>query len=155
MKRLLKFLLRTVAVLFLLINVIVAFHAYKFTHFYNKDEITIKKPEDKSSWDRTKEILFGINAVKQQNTNASDSAYQTITLATKDSIKLEGWFIAADSAKGTICMFHGHGGKKSGTNDEAATFHKLGNKGVTRKRWKPPHAPLLWHGRSAMPKIVG
>jgi uncharacterized protein len=127
MTRLFKFLLKTIIVLFVLINVIVAFHAYKFTHFYNAGEVVIKKAEEKNGWDKTKEILFGINAVKQQNTNASDSAYKTIILTTKDSIKLEGWYIlAGDSAKGTICMFHGHGGKKSGTNAEAEVFHKLG-----------------------------
>lgn len=126
MSRFFKILLRSILVVFVLINIIVAFHAYKFTHFYNSGEITIKRPEDKTGWDKTKEILFGINAVKQQNSNASDSTYQTITLITKDSIKLEGWYIPADSAKGTICMFHGHGGKKSGTNAEAEIFHKLG-----------------------------
>jgi len=126
MKSLLRFLLRTIVVLFVLINVIVAFHAYKFTHFYNKGDITVIKAEEKSGWDKTKEILFGINAVKQQNTNASDSAYQTVTLTTKDSLKLEGWYIPVDSARGTVCLFHGHGGKKSGTNDEAIVFRKLG-----------------------------
>lgn len=126
MRRSFKILLRGIIILFVLLNVIVAFHAYKFTHFYNVGEVTIKKIEEKTGWDRTKEILFGINAVKQQNNNASDSTYKTITLTTKDSIKLEGWYIPADSAKGTVCMFHGHGGKKSGTNDEAAIFHKLG-----------------------------
>ena len=126
MSRLFKIVLRSIIILFVLLNVIVAFHAYKFTHFYNNGEVVIKKNEEKNGWDKTKEILFGINAVKQQNSNASDSTYKSIILATKDSIKLEGWYIPADSAKGTICMFHGHGGKKSGNNDEAAVFHKLG-----------------------------
>lgn len=126
MRRLFKIVLRSIIILFVLINVIVAFHAYKFTHFYNKGEVTIKKNEEKTGWDKTKEILFGINAIKQQNINAADSIYQTITLTTKDSIKLEGWYIPADSAKGTICMYHGHGSKKSATNDEAKAFHKLG-----------------------------
>ncbi len=127
MKRLLKILLRSIVVFFILINIIVAFHAYKFTHFYEAGEVATNKQEEKTSWDKTKEILFGINAVKQQNTNASDSTYKIIILTTKDSIKLEGWYIpAADSAKGTICMFHGHGGKKSGNNAEAEVFHKLG-----------------------------
>jgi len=125
MKKIIKFLLRTFIVLFVVINVIVAFHAYKFTHFYDNGEITIKKKEDKTSWDKTKEILLGINAEKQKNT-APDSAYQTILLTTKDSIKLEGWYIPVAGAKGTICMFHGHGGKKSGTNAEAAVFRQLG-----------------------------
>lgn len=126
MGRFFKIVLRSIIILFVLINIIVAFHAYKFTHFYNSEEITIKKNGEKSAWDKTKEILFGINAIKQQNTNASDSTYKTIVLTTKDSIKLEGWYVAANSAIGTVCLFHGHGGKKSGTNAEAEIFHKLG-----------------------------
>ncbi|WP_462219931.1 hypothetical protein, partial [Ferruginibacter sp.] len=121
MKRFLKILLRTCIVLFVLINVIVAFHAYKFTHFYNTGEVVLKKQEDKSGWDKTKEILFGINAVKQQNTIA-DSVNEKVILTTADKIKLEGWYTAVHSAKGTVCMFHGHGGKKSGINKEAEEF---------------------------------
>ena len=66
MKKLLKFLFRTIVVLFVLINIIVAFHAYKFAHFYNTGDLVIKKMEDKTGWDKTKDILFGINAVKQE-----------------------------------------------------------------------------------------
>jgi uncharacterized protein len=125
MKKILKFILKTVLVIFLLLNIIVAFHAYKFTHFYNNGEIAIKKQEDKTTWDKTKEILFGINAVKQQNAIA-DSINEKVILTTRDNIKLEGWYTTVDSAKGTVCMFHGHGGKKSGNNKEAEAFRKLG-----------------------------
>ena len=125
MKRFLKILLRTFIVLFILINAIVAFHAYKFTHFYNNGEVVLKKQQDKNGWDITKEILFGINAVKQQNTIA-DSVNEKVILTTADKIKLEGWYTTVDSAKGTVCMFHGHGGKKSGINKEAEEFRKLG-----------------------------
>ena len=125
MKKILKFILKIGLVIFLLLNIIVAFHAYKFTHFYNNGEIAIKKQEDKTTWDKTKEILFGINAVKQQNAIA-DSINEKIILTTRDKIKLEGWYTAVDSAKGTVCMFHGHGGKKSGNNAEAEAFRKMG-----------------------------
>ena len=125
MRRFFKYLFRTIVVLFLLLNFTVIFHAYKFTHFYNIGEVSIKKQEDKTSWDKTKEILFGINAVKQQNTIA-DSISEKIILTTKDKIKLEGWYTTVDSPKGTVCMFHGHGGKKSGNSTEAAAFRKMG-----------------------------
>jgi uncharacterized protein len=125
MKKILKFILKIGLVIFLLLNIIVAFHAYKFTHFYNNGEIAIKKQEDKTTWDKTKEILFGINAVKQQNAIA-DSINEKVILTTRDKIKLEGWYTAVDSAKGTVCMFHGHGGKKSGNNAEAEAFRKMG-----------------------------
>lgn len=125
MKRFLKLLLRTVIVLFILINVIVIFHAYKFTHFYERKEIVVKKQEDKSSWDKTKEILFGPNFIKQLNTSP-DTVVQTLYFTTSDSLKLEAWYLPATLAKGTIAMFHGHGSKKSALLTEAALFRKLG-----------------------------
>ena len=52
-KKLFKYLLRTILVLFVLVNVITAFHAYKFTHFYDQGEVTFKAPGEKSGWDKT------------------------------------------------------------------------------------------------------
>ena len=125
MKRFLKILLRTFIVLFVFINIVTAFHAYKFTHFYDAGEITVKPDSLKSGWEKTKEMLFGINFAKQKN-SAHDSAVQTIWLTTKSGLKLEGWYNTVDSARGTVCLFHGHGGKKSGVNAEAEGFRKLG-----------------------------
>jgi alpha-beta hydrolase superfamily lysophospholipase len=126
MRRFLKILLRTVIVLFVLLNVIVVFHAYKFTHFYNNGDISIKKPEDYTGWDKAKAILFGINAVKKKNDITADSTFQTIYLKTKDSLKLEAWYIPVANAKGTVLLFHGHGGNKSGVFKEAESFQKMG-----------------------------
>ena len=126
MNRLLKILLRSIIIIFFLLNVIVAFHAYKFTHFYNNGEIIIKRPEEKTGWDKAKEMLFGINAVKKLNDVTTDSTFKTIYLKTKDSLKLEAWYIDADSSKGTVLLFHGHGGNKSGVIKEAESFKKMG-----------------------------
>ncbi|MEP7238765.1 MAG: alpha/beta fold hydrolase [Ferruginibacter sp.] len=126
MNRFFKLLLRTLVVLFALLNIIVAFHAYKFTHFYNNGEIAIKRQEDKTGWDKTKEILFGINAVKKKNNVTTDSTFKTIYLTTKDSIKLEAWYITTDSSKGTVILFHGHGGNKSDVFKESESFNKMG-----------------------------
>ena len=126
MKRVLKALLRLVIVLFVLLNIVVAFHAYKFTHFYNNGEISIKNAAEKTAWDKTKEILFGINAQKKKNDVTTDSTFKTVYLKTKDSLKLEAWYIPVDSAAGTVLLFHGHGGNKSGVIKEAESFNKMG-----------------------------
>jgi hypothetical protein len=126
MKKLFKFFVRTVLVLFVLVNIITAFHAYKFTHFYDAGEVTIKSPADKTGWDITKDILFGINAVKQKSTEP-DTAFEKVIIKTSDGIKLEGWYIKTNGiAKGTVVMFHGHGSKKSSVLNESAAFRKLG-----------------------------
>ncbi len=126
MRRILKALLRIAVVLFVLLNVIVAFHAYKFTHFYDNGEISIKKVEDKTGWDKAKEILFGINAVKKRNSLLADSTFKTIYLKTKDSLQLEAWYMTVDNAKGTVLLFHGHGGNKSDVFKESESFKKMG-----------------------------
>lgn len=124
MKRGLKILLRFLLVLFLLLNIITAFHAYKFTHFYDPDKVVIKK--NKSGWDITKDIFFGIDAVKKKNTITADSSFQTVYIKSSTCPKLEAWYIPVDSAKGTVCLFHGHGGSKSGVFEESKVFRKLG-----------------------------
>ncbi len=125
MTRFLKYLFRSIIILFVVINIIVAFHAYKFTHFYNKGEIIIKKAEDKTGWDKTMEILTGINAIKKVNTVVPDSSFVIISLKTKDSLNIDAWYLAVDSAVGTICMFHGHGSSKSAIFKEAEEFRKM------------------------------
>lgn len=106
-------------------NIIVICHAYKFTHYYNAGAAKIKRQKDKNSWDKTKDLLFGIDAVKQIN-RLPDSTFKTIYLTTKDNLKLEAWLMQVPNSKGTVAMFHGHGGKKSGVLAEAYAFQKMG-----------------------------
>lgn len=126
MKKLLRFLLKTVLVLFVLVNIITAFHAYKFTHIYNRDEVVLKSNESKTGWDKTTEILFGAKAVKQQNPSLPPN-FETVNLYAADSLKIEAWYAsAATSPKGTVILFHGHLSKKGAVMSEAAGFRQLG-----------------------------
>ncbi|MEI9957918.1 MAG: hypothetical protein WDM90_16820 [Ferruginibacter sp.] len=95
MKKFWKVFFRIVLILFILINIITAFHAYKFTHFYDAGEAA---PQNK-----TKAMFLGINAFKKPN-DVADSGTQTVILTTSDQLKLEGWYNTVDSAKGTVCF---------------------------------------------------
>jgi uncharacterized protein len=125
MKKIFKRILKGLLVFFVLINIIVIFHAYKFTHFYEAGEVDIKEQKDKTKWDITKEMLFGINSIKKKNI-APDTAFKTVSLLTDDGLKLDAWYETVPNAKGSIAMFHGHAGKKTDILDEAAAFQKLG-----------------------------
>jgi uncharacterized protein len=126
MKKFLKIIFKTILGLFIVINIITAFHAYKFTHFYDIGDIQIKNKEDKTTWDVTREMLFGINAVKQKNIEP-DTSFSPAIISTSDGIKLRGWYIKTDSiVKGTVILFHGHGSKKTSVLAEAAGFRKMG-----------------------------
>ena len=54
--------------------------------------------------------------------------YETVHLTTEDGLQLESWFIKNDTApaKGTVLMFHGHGGNRSANLPEAMAFIKMG-----------------------------
>ncbi|MEX0635985.1 MAG: alpha/beta hydrolase [Ferruginibacter sp.] len=124
MKKVLKWIVKTTLLLFLILNIVVIFHAYKFTHYYEPEEITIKANESKTGWDKTADMLFGFDAVKQQNT-AADTPFEIVTFTTEKGLNIEAWYIAVDSSVGTVAIFHGHGSKKSALLPEAARFRKL------------------------------
>ena len=77
MKRLIKILLRTLLIVFIFINIVTAFHAYKFTHFYNAGDITVKQEEN--GWDKTGNILFGIDVAKKPNSITRKMSIKAIT----------------------------------------------------------------------------
>ncbi|HMO61209.1 MAG TPA: alpha/beta hydrolase [Ferruginibacter sp.] len=124
MKKIIRYTIRTAMVLFILLNIITAFHAYKFTHFYEAAEAPVV--EKSSLFSTIGNIVFGAKAYKKNNTVPADSTYETIYLATKDGIQIECWYRPVAEAKGTVILFHGHGSKKSSVNDEAAGFNKMG-----------------------------
>jgi uncharacterized protein len=126
MKKLIKFLLKTVLVIFIVLNVVTAFHAYKFSHFYEANEAPAQTNNQKNGWDITKEILFGINAFKQQNA-IPKSSFEQIYITTSNQIKLNGWYFKGEGIiKGTVLLFHGHGSKKSAVLAESEGFRQLG-----------------------------
>lgn len=125
MKKIVRSTFKILFILFVFVNVVVAFHAYKFTHFYNAGELTLKAPGEKTGWDKTKDILFGINAAKKRNTMVADSGFQNIHLTTKTGLKLSCWYIPVDSATGTVILFHGHGGTRSGVIKESEAFNRM------------------------------
>lgn len=125
MKKFAKSLGKLILVLFVLFNGMLIFQAYSLSHFYETGEVAIKKQADKTGWEITKEILFGPNFAKQKNSEP-DSAVQTLYFTTANGLKLEAWLLPTPAAKGTVALFHGHGGKKSSLLKEAEVFRSLG-----------------------------
>src|SRR5438552_2750497 len=101
-----------VLVLFLLLNTVAAFHAWRFTHFTG----TAKKPaapQDLAFLQKLKIACTGV-AIPRPTTKAHPQrAYQTISL--HNDVMLDAWYMVAamQPAKGTVILFHGYGGEKS------------------------------------------
>jgi uncharacterized protein YhhL (DUF1145 family) len=64
MKKWFKRLAYTLIIIFVFLNIVAAFHAYRFTHFYNERDLPRKKVEQMSSWEKTKMVLFGVDYAK-------------------------------------------------------------------------------------------
>ena len=116
--------LRTLAVIFIVMNVIAVFHAYKFTHYTSETTTKIKKPEKLSGADIAKIIFFGINNPRPVNAIVPTQPYTTLKL--KSNKDIECWSVKAANSKGTVILFHGYGGNKSGMVDKSDEFIKMG-----------------------------
>ncbi|RYF91874.1 MAG: alpha/beta hydrolase [Chitinophagaceae bacterium] len=125
MKKIGKLLLKSLLGLFVLFNIMVIFHAYKLTHFYDAASVAAEKAAPKTGWSKAAAIFMGAKAPKAVNI-APDTAVQNITLTAANRLKLSAWHLPASPSKGTVALFHGHGSKKSALLGEAAVFRKLG-----------------------------
>lgn len=110
--------------LFISMNIIAYFHAYKFTHFSESNIEKTKTPKDLGVINKIKALLFGINNPKPINKAQPTRPFETVNL--QSSKRIECWHIKLDSSKGTVIVFHGFSGNKSLMLDKSDEFNKLG-----------------------------
>lgn len=127
--RWLKRLFYLLLLLFIGLNVVIYNHAYKFTHFVEKDIPKFKATyaQDLGTWqDKAKLGLFGIETPKSKNTTTPRYKYEAVTL--RDSLQLSAWWIPARTSrpKGTVILFHGYNSRKSAVLGPAGIFRSLG-----------------------------
>ena len=51
--------------------------------------------------------------------------YENIALVTADEVRLHGWFVPAENARGTLLFFHGNAGNVSHRLDSIAIFNRM------------------------------
>ncbi len=105
-------------------NFVAFFHAYKFTHFADNNVTKTKDVKKLSTIDKIKALFLGIDNPRPVNTITPTQKFETIKLQSNKTI--ECWDIKTDSAKGTVILFHGYGGKKSTMLDKSDEFIKQG-----------------------------
>src|SRR3954452_22649520 len=116
-------LLGVFAVIFILMNVIAAFHAYRFTHF-DSNQGKSRKPFQHTIAKKASTILFGVDNPRPENKTKPNRPFEVIRLHSNKEI--EAWFIHADHSKGTVILLHGYGGEKSAMIDKAEEFLGMG-----------------------------
>ena len=112
---------------FVVLNVMVASHAYHLTHFFT-DAPRPARMETLSRGDKAKAILLGVRYPKSKVVDSFQVPHRTVQLTTDDGISLESWIAPAATSipRGTILLFHGHGSNKSAIIREATAFHAMG-----------------------------
>ena len=123
---LLKWIGRVVLAQLILINISAAFHAYRFTHYYDDDKIRNQSSSAGKPLLRTWRMMTGKKLAKSQIQYYPVNPYDTILLTTKNGLKLEAWYMKADSAKGTVILFHGLNSNKGNILSEAFAFNSFG-----------------------------
>lgn len=113
-----------ISIAFVLMNVVACFHAYKFTHFSDSAIPKTENPEKLSFAAKLKALFLGISNPRPQNKQRPSGSFETVML--QSNKRIEGWFIPADSAKGTVVICHGFSGYKSSMLDKAEVFHTQG-----------------------------
>ncbi len=111
----LKRFLWTTLVVFILMNIIAAMHAWSFTHFVESTEIK-SSTDDNAIW----LALTGVKNPRPQNNIVPEQTYETIII--EGEIPTACWLIKTDSAIGTVIVCHGYGGSKSSMLDKGYEF---------------------------------
>jgi len=121
--RLVGRLLRVFLAIFILMNVIAAFHAYRFTHFDNQ-KAKSRRYLRHSIANKASNILFGVDNPRPENKTKPNRTYEAIRLHSNK--QLEAWLIHADQPRGTVMLFHGYVSEKSAMLDKADVFIYFG-----------------------------
>src|SRR5436190_1258638 len=123
-RRSFKRILWILAAVFLVMNIIAFFHAYKFTHFTESNIIRTQSADKLSVTDKVKTIFLGIDNPRPTNTTTPKQSYETVKLQSNKTI--ECWSIKVKNAKGVVVLFHGYSAQKSSMLDKSDEFLKLG-----------------------------
>jgi uncharacterized protein len=107
-------------------NMVIAIRAYRFTHFKVFEPTEIVQVQNGNFLSYITQRIGGGKYYKLPISKVPTLAYQTITLNTSNNLKLEGWYIKNEAAKGTCIVFHGLGGNKQTMMTEINGLHELG-----------------------------
>lgn len=116
--------MQIILALFILLNVIAAFHAWKFTHFADTETEKTKDETQLTFAEKVLTVFSGISIPRPQNKNIPDRQYETFVL--ESNRRIECWYIKNDSSVGTVLILHGFSGSKDKMLDKAEEFLLLG-----------------------------
>lgn len=109
---------------FISMNIVAWFHAYKFTHFAPATLEKTKHARALTVGGKVKALLLGVNNPRPSNETQPKQPFETVLL--QSSRKLEGWHIKTANSKGTVLLFPGYSASKSLMLDKSDEFIHMG-----------------------------
>lgn len=109
------------SVLFIVMNILAGFHAYKFTHFSN-EQGTEKGFKELSFWDKSKALFTGTDMKRPENYQLPEINYEVFYI--QSNKKLECWSFKHHDPKGVVLVFHGYGRQKSFMLEKSMFFYE-------------------------------
>lgn len=114
----------TVVILFIVMNIVAIFHAYKFTHFTDNKIERSKDPQKLGRVEKIKTLVFGVNNPRPTNKSIPTQKFETVRL--KGQKEIECWYIPNPINRGTVIIYHGFSGNKASMLDKSDEFFSLG-----------------------------
>ncbi|TDN40121.1 alpha/beta fold hydrolase [Hymenobacter sp. UV11] len=121
----LRRLLWVLALVFVVLNVVVALHAWRFTHFTTDAGPRTRNPEKLSTSEKIRIMLMGLQNPKPLNLATPAFPYEDVALRSPNG-QLAAWFGPVPGARGTVILCHGYTSDRSRLRPEAGYFRQLG-----------------------------
>jgi alpha-beta hydrolase superfamily lysophospholipase len=108
-----------------LLNLVVALHAWRFTHFTTDAGPRTRNPEKLPTAEKIKIILTGLQNPKPVNLAPPAFPYEDVAFRSPNG-RLAAWYSAVPQPRGLVILCHGYTSDKSRLRPEAAYFRQLG-----------------------------
>jgi len=105
-------------------NAVAFMHAWKFTHFSQKQISRTEDATKLSPKGKLITLVFGVDNPRPVNRKFPAKDYQVVKI--KSNKEIECWSIPNPDSKGTVIICHGYSGDKSTMLDKADVFYELG-----------------------------
>lgn len=119
-----KRLLRLALLGFVLFNIMAFFHGYTLTHF-SEDAGPKTKLAKLSTGQKITTLFFGASNPRPMPVQQPQDHFETVSFPGGEG-NLGGWYMEADSAIGTVILFHGYAGEKSSMLGRARLIREMG-----------------------------
>ncbi len=105
-------------------NIMVYNHAYRFTHFSEKEIERTNAAESLSLKEKLSTLAFGIKVPKPKNQQLPEDSFETHILKSHENIEI--WRIPIQFPRGIVILFHGYSSSKASMLPYAKQFRNMG-----------------------------